>query len=381
MAEIEKYSLKEELMKADKLYMRSPALLGMTVLSYPGYINSMRSTMFTSHLKQFLNLVEPEFPAIFTNAENLVGKHNNSYRKTHSTLEVVRKVSKFSNLVDEPFIYKLFVFDVDKQRYDVITRKPLEDLTENFGFEYDTKVIDSLEEGDIVEPETVLYKSTSYDDDMNYAYGGRNVTVMYSLDPPSSEDAAIVSKSLSKKFVSIETETITIPLNDNDFLINLHGKNGEFRGLPEIGEKYKGHLAAIRRKFNNQLLYDFKTSSLNEIHEGDQIIYTENGNQVIDYTIYNNTEERPQNIFTEQINEYLDSQNLYYQEIVDVCEEIMNSGKEYTREIDYLYKRSLEMLDTKKKWREGDNAFSNVVIEVTIRKYVPLARGQKITGK
>ena len=57
MAEIQKYSLTEKLKEADEKLQGSPSLLGMTMLTYPNYVNSMRSTMFTSHLKQFLNLI------------------------------------------------------------------------------------------------------------------------------------------------------------------------------------------------------------------------------------------------------------------------------------------------------------------------------------
>jgi hypothetical protein len=38
------------------------------------------------------------------------------------------------------------------------------------------------------------------------------------------------------------------------------------------------------------------------------------------------------------------------------------------------------MLDTEKRWKEGDAAFSNMIIEITTRKIKPLANGQKITG-
>lgn len=363
MPEVQKYSLKEELYKADEQYQNSSSLLGMTVLSYPGYINSMRSTMFTSHLKQFLNLQHPEFPYVFTNAENVVGKHSSGYKQTKNNLVVFRKVEKFDEILDEPNIYKLFVFDTEKEEFDVITRKKVEDLTENFGFDYNNDVIDSFEEGDDIPKNTVLYKSTSYDEDMNYAYG-RNVTVMYTLDPYTSEDAAVVSRSLAGKFTSIETEVITIGLNDNDYFINLQGepdntyslipnKKGKYKPLPEIGETVSGHLAAIRRQFNNQLLFDFKGESLNQIHEGDIVYYIGNGNEVIDYTIYNNNEEIVDTAFTEQINKYLRGQNKYYKEILDACIEIMDSGYKYTREVDYLYKRALEMLDKEKKWKEG----------------------------
>lgn len=395
MPELQKYSLREELEKADEKYQGSLSLLGMTALTMPNSVNSMRSVMFTSHLKQFLNLQNPEFPYVFTNAENLVGKYSSGYKSVSDHKCVVfRKVAKFDEILDEPNIYKLFIFDKKTNKYEVITRKSVEDLTENFGFEYNNEVIDSLEEGDIIDPGTVLFKSTSYDEDMNYAYG-RNVRVMYTLDPYTSEDAAVVSKSLANEFTSIETEVISIGLNDNDYFINLHSddkdakesytlipdKKGKYKPLPEIGEVISGHLAAIRRQFNNQLLYDFKGSTLNEIHEGDLVYYIGNNNQVIDYTIYNNNEEIVDNSFTEQINKYLKGQNKYYKEILETCEEIMASGFEYSRDIDYLYKRAKEMLDKEKKWKEGDSAFSNMVIEITVKKVVPLAKGQKITGK
>ena len=389
MPEVQKYSLTEELMKADEKYQGSLSLTGMTSMTFPSYINSMRSTMFTSHLKQFLNLLEPEFPFVFTNAENMVGKHSTGYKKVKHECEVFRKIVKFEDIIPNPNTYKLFIFDKKKQRYDVITRKPMEDLTENFGYQYNNDVIDSLEEGDTIKKNTILYKSTSYDDDMNYAYG-KNVCAMYTLDPYTSEDAAVVSKSLAERFTSIETEVIPIGLNDNDYLINLYGDHGEiddsidleeyYKPLPEIGTRVGGTLVAIRRQFNNQLLFDFKRESLNEIHEGDLIYYINEESEIIDYTIYNNNEELKDTTFNRQINKLIRAQNKYYEEILETCEEIMRSGYDYTREIDYLYKRSLEMLDHKKKWKEGDSAFSNMVIEVTVKQIVPLAKGQKVTG-
>ena len=378
--DVQKYSLVDELGKANEKYDGSPALLGMSVLTMPGYINSMRTVMFTSHLKQFVTLENPEFPYVFTNAENLVGKYSSGYKKTDSKLTVFRKVSKFDDILETPNIYKLFVFNHEKQMYDVIERRPVEDLTEHFGYEYNNTVIDSFEEGDDIDKDTVLYKSSSYDEDMNYAYGC-NVTTMYTLDPFTSEDAAIVSESFAKRMTSIETEVFRIGLNDNDYLVNLHGTNKKYKPLPDIGDMVSSHLAAVRRQFNNQLLFDFKADSLNQIHDGDVIYYIGNNYKVIDYTIYNNNENVTDNTFTKQVNKYLRAQDKYYQEILETCEEIMASGYKYSREIDYLYKRSKEMLDYDKKWREGENAFSNMVIDITVLKIVPLAKGQKITGR
>lgn len=340
----------------------------------------MRSTMFTSHLKQYLNLLEPEFPFVFTNTENLVGKYSSGYKKAENDLYVFRKIAKFDEIVDKPKKYKVFVFDKKEQKYHVIERKVCEELTENFGFDFINDVIDSFEEGDTINGDTVMYRSTSYDEDMNYSYG-RNVTVAYTLDPNTSEDAAICSSSLTRQFNSIETETIKIGLNNNDFLLNLYGNKKEYKPLPDIGEFVNDILMVSRRQFNNQLLYDFRDDSLRNINEGDSVYYTDKNVEVIDYTIFNNNEERYDNPFYEQINRYMDAQEKYYTEIIETCEEIMNSGYEYTREIDYLWKRANEMVDKEKRWRDNDNCYGNIEIEVTIRRVAPLAKACKITGR
>lgn len=380
MAERQKYSLTNELRKADETLMGSPSLLGMTAMTWPNYINSMRSTMLTSHLKQFLNLLYPQSPFTFTNFENLVGKYSSGYKEAKHDLLVHRKIVKFDDILDVPRIYKVFVYDKVTKTYDVIERSVCANLTENFGYDYNNEFIDSLKEGDTVCEGDILYKSTSYDEDMNYGFG-RNVVTAYTLDPFTSEDAAIASKSLSSMLTSIETETITIGLNNNDYLINLYGNKKNYKGLPDIGDKVSDIIGVVRRQFNNQLLFDFKDSSLREIHEGDIIYYVDKDVEVIDYTIYNNNENRDDSPFYNQINKYLDSQNRYYKEIRKTCKEIMNSGEKYSREIDYLYKRSGEMLDTGKKWRDGENTFGNMEIEISIHRKAPLARGCKITGR
>ena len=207
---------------------------------------------------------------------------------------------------------------------------------------------------------------------MNYCFG-KNVITQYVSDPRTYEDSAAISESLSKSIVSIENERIFIGLNDNDFLLNLYGEHGNvtdsvdpneyYKPLPDVGTIVDGNLIASRRLFKNQTLYDFKQESLNEIHDEDDVYSVESGSEVIDYTFYSNNMEREENMFTHQLNRYIRAENKYYKEICKACEEIMSSGYEYSRDIDYLYKRSLEMLDGEKKWKEGDSAFSNIVIE------------------
>ena len=340
----------------------------------------MRGTMFTAHLKQFLNLKYPEFPHLFTSNENMVGRYSDGYKEAKGSLKIIKKIVKYEDILDEPQIYKLFVFNKETNRYEVIERRPCESLTENFGYEYINDAIDSYNEGDTITKDSILYKSTSYDEDMNYGYG-INALVAYTFDPFTSEDAAIASESFCEDMTSIETDEIEILLNSNDYFVNMYGDNKQYKPIPDIGEIVSDRICAVRRLFNNQVLYDFKESSLMEIHEGDLIFFVDKNVKVIDIDIYNNNDEIVDTPFNAQINKYLRSQNKYYRKIYKTCKEIIESGKDYSQDIDYLYKRSQEYLDTKKKWRSSDSEFNNLKIVISVKRDVPLSIGCKLTGK
>lgn len=384
MGEIQKYSLKDELLKKDEELKDDPALVGISGLTMPRYINSMRSVMFTAHTRQFTTLINPNFPYVFTNMENLVGKHSDSYYQVKHDTIVYKKIVKYEDIVDRPTEYTMFLYDKKKKKYSVVIREEVEDLTEIFGYNYDNHVIDSYDEGDEIPAKTVLFKSTSYDNDMNYRFG-ENVCTMYTLDPHTSEDAAVVSESYAKRFNNIETEKISVKLNNNDYMLNWYGEDAtDYKPIPEVGQIIEhGPFCGIRTQYNNQLLFDFKADMLMKEMDGDRLIYSTGPckGEVIDITIYNNNEEMVETPFNAQIYKYFKAQNKYYQEIYDTCKEIIESGAEHSGDINYLYGRSRDMIDTKKRWKEGDSAFSDMVIEFSIRKIRDIKRGQKITGR
>lgn len=380
MPEIQKYNLREQLHIADDKYKGSTSLVGMSSLTQAPYINSTRTQMFTSHLKQFLNLINPEFPYVFSNAENTVGKYSSGYKRAKTNLKIIKKIAKYDDILEKPFIYHLFVYNKKKDMYDVVTRKEVEEnLTEDFGYQFNNECIDTYSEGDTIKKDTVLFKSNSYDEDMNYRYGV-NANVIYCLDPFTSEDAAVVSKSFSEKMTTVKVNKIMWGLNNNDIPLNLYGDEDVYKPYPDIGEYASGMFAASRAQFNEQILYDFKDKNLNIIKDSDRTICYNGTGFVIDYDIYCNNPDLSDNSFNEQILKYLNSQTKYYQEINDVCKEIINSGTKYSREIDYLYKRSSEFLNPDTKWKD-ESVFGNLKIRVTIAEYVPLKKGHKFTGR
>lgn len=380
MPEIQKYNLIQRLKKADEEYSNSTAIAGKSALTMYNNNNSARTIMFNSHINQFVNLFEPTFPYIFTNMENTVGKHSNCYYKAKHNYVVHKKVVKYEDICENPQYYYLFIYDEKNDKYDVISRKPVENLTENFGFPYVNNKIDELIEDDTIHQGDMLYHSTSMDEYENYRYG-RNANVLYLLDPKSSEDAAIVSKSFAQDMSSLEVETITYSVNNNDIPINKFGDKNHYKAIPEIGDKISGVAAVLRPQFNDQLLFDFKDKNLTVIKDSDKVIYYESTGTVIDYDIYCNNPDLEYTDYNEQYIKYLDSQTKFWKEIHDVTKEIKKSGSDYTKNVDYLYKRSRDFIDTDRKWREGDSTFSNLIIKVTIAKRVPLSVGNKFTGR
>ncbi len=154
-------NLKDALSEKEKEFNMSDDIFGMTLLTNPGYISSPRAIMFTSHLRQFTNLVNPDFPRVFTNYENVFGKHSTGYYKAKSNLKIINKISRFENGDDDDHLYLLFVYDESADRYDIIEKKVFEDLTEKFGYGYNTEKIDKAKKKELLEEIDLISSSSN----------------------------------------------------------------------------------------------------------------------------------------------------------------------------------------------------------------------------
>lgn len=384
MPEVQKYSPKEELLRRNKEFAHSPAIVGSSAMTFFPYNNSTRTNMFTSHLNQFINTINPNFPYVFTGAENTVGKHSTGYTKTKGRIEVFRKVCKYEELTDTPYVYQLFYWDCEKERYDVFTRTEVKDLGQDFGYKFDNTKLDSLSEGDVVDEGEVLVKSMSYDDYMNYRYG-KNALVAYTFDPFEFEDAATISDDFAEGCRNVASVRKKWGWNNNDKPLNVHGdpNTDEYRPLPWIGEEISGIITSARPQINEQLLYDFKHENLRKIRDSDKTIYYNGTGTVIDYDILCNNPDLPHNSFNAQILQILDSQNRYWKRVQDACVEIIHSGKKYSRKIDQLYDDSRKYLERnpKRKWNNGSSVFGNLEIRIHIVEYPKLSDGGKFTAR
>lgn len=375
--------LKEELAQKEEQFHKKDNIFGPMLLTNGGYISSSRGVMFTSHINQFVNLDKPDFPRVFTNYENLVGKHSTRYKKAKHNYVVVDRISKFGDGEHVGHVYLLFMYDEENDRYDVMEKRNVEDLTEKFGFVYDNTVLDTKEVGSHIHKDEILVKTPSYDKDMNYCYG-KNVTFSYMSEPHNIEDAIMISRSLANSMTSKEIETVKVSLNDNDILCNLYGNNEYYKSFPDICEPINGKVLCAKRRIHmDRVLYDMKSSNLRRINFSTDVMSYNEG-RIVDITIYCNKtlDEIPDNIFNRQLRSYLINQKRYHEQIRDRCKQIMDSGSDYSRDINFYYKKAIQYLDDNYKWRDDNHSvFSNMHIEFVVERTIPLSEGQKLTGR
>lgn len=375
--------MREELMKKERELHGKDDMLGMTLLTNPSNISASRSIMFTSHLNQFMTLTNPQYPLVFTNYENVVGNFNSGRVKSKSDRIITHKVPKFNVDGLRDHIYTLFLYDEDKDKYYTMTKRPVEDLTEKFGYEYTSENTDKKNVGDKIKKDEVLYQTTSYDEHGNYRYGV-NANFMYLICNDTIEDAIVVSESLAREMLSKEVESVRVTMNDNDIFVNLFGdETHKHKGFPDIGEYTDNVLCARRRIQSRQLLFDIKSDNLKRVDANADTVFYCKG-KVVDIDIFCNKtlEELEENGINEQLIKYVKLQREYYEAILQVTTEILDSGSKYSSDITYLHKRAQEILDPTVKWKEDQSkAFSHMIVEFLVARDVGLEAGQKVTGE
>lgn len=378
----EKYNLMVELkQKQDELKGKKKlALIGQG--DFSGANNVMRATMNIKHQTQHLTIDKPEFPYLFDGKENLTGAHSSFYTKTDKSYEVIGIVKKYNErLKGKCNVALYFLYCKQDDSYKVVERKEVENLTENFGFDYKNDYLDNAEIGEYIPTGTVLNSSTSYDSDGNVSIGV-NGRILFGTHPAVQDDAIVISESFAKRMISNQVSPKTIPINENTILLNLYGKNGEYQGLPNIGDVVNsGILAATRNVKETRMFSDLRDSSLSTINlQSDQVFYGDG--EVIDINVYCNNPNIKTNKVNRQLIEYYNEARFFYTEVYKICKKIINSGaKIIDKEINRWMRKSMDYLDTQAIWAFNDNTFSNLMVEIVIRKKEPIKIGRKIVGR
>lgn len=384
MATKEFTNITEQLQGKEKELFGSSSLGGPSLLSYPLYNNANRLIMFNSNLNQRVVLEHSEFARVFGNFENIVGEYSSYNKQAKSNYEVIDIVEKFPNIETGCNVRTMqyFVFDLDRNMYDVIRVSDVENLGEKYGFQNDTSGIRKYGIGDKIKKGEPLIRPTSYDDYDNYGFG-QNIRFMYTCDLDTIEDGIVVSESLRKRMLSSEVEIVTVPINDNDFLLNMYGDNENYKTFPDIGEKTNKKIVCVKRRINNsQILYDMARSNTQRIMSSDTPYYCDG--EVVDIDIYCNKpiDELVQSQFNHQLIEYIEMTNAYYERIKTITQELIETDIPCSQNILSLAKRAKELTDPNIIIKdESGSEFSNIKVYFTIKRKVGVSKGQKLTGR
>ena len=351
---------------------------GPTLLTYPEDADGCRMLMAAQNFKQCIAIKNPDVARILTGHENIFGKLSGGYKRLKGTWKVVEKIPKFA----DGSIYTLVLYNELTDTYDMIERPIAENLVEKFGFVYNTETMDSLNVNDEITDE-VIYKSTSYDKNMNYRMG-KSALVQYTVDNNIIEDAVKISRSFAESVVTYEIDSAKIKINDNDIMLLIHGddKTGR-RTIPRIGEIVEDGILCATTKLNkNHLLFDMKEEHLTTIDDKATALKVSPRSYVYDMEIYYNGDEPfPDNVFYRDLKEYYDQICVYKQRIFDITTKIKSSKSKYTQNVDKFRHDSMHYNDPAYKWKDKDTVFNNIFVEFKTIKEATLKEGYKVTGR
>lgn len=371
----------EETMQVETARIKSPEQILGKCLDQPFTTanSGSRKILYSTQKEHALPLLHPEVPIIQTGYENRFGDYSSSIIKMDDDYEVLAKISKFSRTPNHH--YFLILRNLRTNQLDVLTRISYNHLTESYGYLYNNSVMDKLDIDYTVKRGEIVRSSMAYDGYMNRC-DGVNLITAYICREKTMEDGIQISQSAALKLASPLISKITIPINDNDIILNLYGNDNEYRGIPYVGEKVKdGIICAVRRENTDDSLYTQSREMLKKILMSDTKYLHSGDVEIIDLNIYSNNPDTLKDRYSNsQLNYYYEDKQRYMYEIIRTVEDLKAKG--YTNlsyDLEFLY------ITCKKEFGGyefvKDKSYSGTIIELTIlERNIPRV-GDKISNR
>lgn len=337
--------------------------------------DTMRLNMFDNHIAQSLILSKTDYPYVFTNFENQVGKYSTSYKVADSDFEVVDVFERNS------FNKVIVLFDRKNNFYDILEIKEATNITEKYGYQHINPKKNIKIGTKIAKGETLWY-GTAYDEKLNYGFGRNLKTVYLSSNHLNFEDGIIISQSAKEKLSANTVNIVEVSLNPNDIMLNIYGNENEYKAFPNIGEDVAdNNLIATRRFQYDSFLYDLKNNNLRIINRGTDSVFNASG-KVIDIEIFSNMkeEELGKDLYNAQLNVLYSAQKAYYVKLFNELNTYGNAKSKYSENYKYLMARSNGFIG-EQVWTRQRKEFSGIVISFTILNEMTLEHGDKISNR
>jgi len=387
-----------------------------------------RKLMYAIHVKHALNLIKAERAYIATGHENKIGDKSSYKIDTKHELKVISKISKFAFTPNHH--YYLLVQDEETKTLGVIERISYKHCSESTGFFYNNEYLDSLVPTDdcdtinkirddaytlewdryqqkysgaycddttidmyasgyadsivnmrtMIPKGTTIKKSTAFDADNNYMQGV-NLLTAYMDCNQLTEDPVKMSISAARKFYTPQVKPVSICINENDLLIDIHGTGETYKPLPDIGEIVKDNrLYCLRRQVKEDCLYTQSKERLRQPMPSDE--FSPVKGMVVDYDIYCNNPSALDLEYNKQLKFYYDNQMRFAAEMLEKIRIFMNVHPDYKMSTDL---RKMEQKYDKMvrgvQFIMDDKPFNNMRVDVTVVEHNPLSEGDKICNR
>lgn len=338
--------------------------------------DTMRMNMVSNHFNQMIVLRKPELPKVFTGFENQFGQYSCSYKVADNDYEVTSII--FKNDYNKLLVLK----EKGTKKYSIVKIANANLITENYGFMlYDNIDIDKTKEfkkGDVV------YKSSSYDNEMNFCYGLNLNAIYMPFKNLTYEDAIVLSRSAADKFDSYGIDEITISINNNDLLLNMYGDEENYQPFPNIDSTIVDKIVAVRRRINyNTAIYELRDDMLmgeDNILDTDTVFYSEG--KVVDIDVFcNKSVESIDYKYNSFIIDRLTENEIYNKKVKYELEQIISDpANSVSDDMLVEYYDVCNMLDPEKKWVD-QKEFDNIVVRLKVEHVRKLEVGDKITNR
>ena len=252
------------------------ACFGASALVFPDKISTVRGVMGTRHTSQRVVLTNPEFPRVFTGAENEFGERSSSNIKAKDDYQLIRTFRKFKDSPISPIAYIFKNLRTGKYICEVI--KPAHHLVEKYGFRMKNSIVGNYNDGDILPKGTTIAQSSSYVND-NYC-AGRNLRFVYTVLPQLTEDALVISDRgeeiqndiicsiRENSYLSSASESLIPHINDTNYCS--HGIIVDmdiYSNVDVDNQQYNYYLSQIRDWYSD--IYAFISTIVSDPYQDD----------------------------------------------------------------------------------------------------------------
>ena len=336
---------------------------GASALVFAEKISTTRGVMAVRHTSQRVVLDNPEFPMVFTGAENEFGERSSWNVKATDDYQLMRVFRKFN---DYPTSTTAYIFkNLRTGKFICKLVKPCEHLIEKYGFRMINHMTGHVE-GDIIKKGSVIAQSTSYVND-NYC-AGRNIRFAYAVLPELTEDALVISQDAADALSYHFVDVVTVQLKKDSFLLDRYGHGHGYKPFPNIGEEVENDIICSIRE--NSYVSSASEASISHINDKNKFAH----GIVADIDIYTNVD-----LEDAQLNYYLSEIKRWYSEIYAYISTIIADPFQDDISLLDIYHQAEKYL-TDATWVTKEY-IENTVIKFTMLQPVKIQRGQKVVGR